>query len=74
MDLDQKIMNNKINTVDDLIELLESCKKLYPEFGKYSICIDASNDDDIIPTLKEPKLYINTDIGQVEITYDLDDE
>ena len=56
-----------IKTVDDLIKTLEDCKNLYPEFGKYIICVDASNPDDIIPTLKEPKLYINTDIGQVEI-------
>ena len=56
-----------IKTVDDLIKTLEDCKSRYPEFGKYIICVDASNPDDIIPTLKEPMLYINTDIGQVEI-------
>jgi hypothetical protein len=57
-------------TVDDFIEALNDCKKKYEEFGKYIICIDASKDDDIYPNLKEPKLYINTDIGQVEIFYD----
>ena len=56
-----------IKTVDDLINVLTDCKNRYPEFGKYIICVDASNPDDIIPNLKEPKLYINTDIGQVEI-------
>ena len=62
-----------IQTVDDLINTLEKCKELYPEFGKYIICVDASKPNDIIPTLKEPKLYINTDIGQVEIfTDDID--
>ena len=56
-----------IVTVDDFIKVLEDCKEKYSEFGKYIICVDASKPDDIIPTLKEPKLYINTDIGQVEI-------
>lgn len=62
-----------IKTVDDLIKTLEDCKNRYPEFGKYIICVDASNPDDIIPTLKEPMLYINTDIGQVEIYTEDDD-
>ena len=57
-------------TVDDFINTLESCKKQYPEFGKYIICVDASSEEDVIPVLKDPKLYINTDIGQVEITTD----
>ena len=56
-----------IRTVDDLIHILEECKERYSEFGKYIICVDASKPDDIIPILKEPKLYINSDIGQVEI-------
>ena len=59
-----------IVTVNDLIKTLEDCKKQYPEFGKYIICVNTSTDDDIIPTLKDPKLYINTDIGQVEIYTD----
>jgi hypothetical protein len=59
-----------IHTVDDLINVLTDCKNYYPEFGKYNICVNASNPDDIIPTLKEPILYINTDIGQVEISYE----
>lgn len=59
-----------IQTVDDLINTLEKCKELYTEFGKYIICVDASKPNDIIPTLKELKLYINTDIGQVEIFTD----
>ena len=62
-----------IQTVDDLINVLTDCKNRYPEFGKYIICVNASNPDDIIPTLKEPMLYINTDIGQVEI-FTEDDE
>ena len=57
-----------IVTVDDLIKTLEDCKKQYPEFGKYIICVNNSIPDDII--LKDPKLYINTDIGQVEIYTD----
>ena len=56
-----------IKTVDDLIKTLEDYKSRYPEFGKYTICIDASNHDDIMPTLKEPKLYINMGFRQVEI-------
>ena len=56
-----------IHTADDLINILTDCKNQYPEFGKYIICVNASNPDDIIPALKEPMLYINTDIGQVEI-------
>ena len=62
-----------IQTVDDLIKVLEDCKNRYSEFGKYIICVNASKPDDIIPTLKEPMLYINTDIGQVEI-YTEDEE
>lgn len=57
-----------IVTIDDLIKTLEDCKKQYPEFGKYIICVNNSTPDDII--LKDPKLYINTDIGQVEIYTD----
>ena len=59
-----------MNTVDDLIKVLEDCKKHYPEFGKYVICIDAANEDDKYPNLKDVKLYINTDIGQVEFTHE----
>ena len=59
-----------MQTVDDLIKTLEDCKKRYPEFGKYIICIDAAKDDDTYPNLKDVKLYINTDIGQVEFTHD----
>ena len=62
-------------TVDDFIKTLENCKGMYSEFGKYTICVDASKPDDFIPTLRDPKLYINTDIGQVEIfTEDEEDE
>lgn len=56
-----------MKTVDDLIKTLEECKERYPEFGKYVICIDAAKDEDKYPNLKDVKLYINTDIGQVEI-------
>lgn len=59
-----------MQTIDDLIKTLEDCKKRYPEFGKYIICIDAANDEDKYPNLKDVKLYINTDIGQVEFTHD----
>ena len=31
---------NRIDTVDDLIETLEECKKRYPEFGKYIVCVN----------------------------------
>ena len=62
-----------IHTVNDLINVLTDCKNRYPEFGKYIICVNASKPDDIIPTLKEPILYINTDIGQVEICTEEDD-
>lgn len=56
-----------IQTVDDLIRELETCKERYPEFGKYCVCIDVADDNEIYPKLKSPKLYVNTDIGQVEI-------
>ena len=56
-------------TVDDLIQQLEYYKTVYPEFGKYLVCVDDADSDDIYPNLKDPKLYINTDIGQVEITH-----
>ena len=59
-----------MQTVDDLIKVLEECKKQYPEFGKYIICIDDTPDYAVFPVLKEVKLYINTDIGQVEFTHD----
>ena len=59
-----------MQTVDNLIKTLEDCKKRYPEFGKYIICIDAAKDEDKYPNLKDVKLYINTDIGQVEFTHD----
>ena len=67
------VIKKMIHTVDDLINVLTDYKNRYPEFGKYNICVNASNPDDNIPTLKEPMLYINTDIGQVEI-YTEDDE
>lgn len=63
-----------ISTVDDLIEILEKYKKRFSEFGKYIICVNDSNPDDVIPTLKPPKLYINTNIGQVEIYTDDDED
>lgn len=56
-----------IQTVDDLIKKLETCKEHYPEFGKYCVCIDVADDNEIYPKLKSPKLYVNTDIGQVVI-------
>ena len=63
-----------ISTVDDLIKILEKYKTRYSDFGKYIICVNDSNPDDVIPTLKTPKLYINTDIGQVEIYTDDDED
>lgn len=61
-----------MNTVDDLINVLNRYKEHYPEFGKYIICIDTANPDDVIPKLKGISLYINTDIGQVEFMADED--
>lgn len=55
-----------MNTVDDLINILNKYKEYYPEFDKYNICINVANDDDIYPKLKDVCLYINSDIGQVE--------
>jgi hypothetical protein len=63
-----------IVTVDDLIKTLEDCKKKYTEFGKYIVCIDVSKEHEVVPKLKDIKLYINTDIGQVEIYGENDDE
>lgn len=42
-----------MKTVDDLIKTLEDCKKRYPEFGKYIICIDAAKDKDKYSNLKK---------------------
>ena len=63
-----------MNTIGDLIKTLEYCKEKYPEFEKYNLCIDIAPDDAEIPDLRSVSLYINTDIGQVEITPDRDDE
>ena len=63
-----------MKTIGDLIKVLEYCKEQYPEFEKYSLCIDVAPDDADIPDLRSIRFYINTDIGQVEITPDRDDE
>lgn len=56
-----------MKTVGDLLNILNFYKEHYPEFEKYNICIDVADDNDILPDLREIGLYINSDIGQVEI-------
>ena len=63
-----------MRTIGDLLTILNHYKDNYPEFEKYNLCIDVSPNDDfqgIGPDLRDVKLYVNTDIGQVEIMPDL---
>ena len=57
-----------MKTVGDLMDLLNYYNSIYPEFEKYNLCIDISDDNDIYPNLKDVEIYINSDIGQVEIS------
>ena len=59
-----------IATVDDLINELNMYKERYPEFGKYAICIDAADRNAKLPDLKSVAIFIDSDIGQVELSPD----
>lgn len=59
-----------MKTIGDLLTILNYYKECYPEFEKYNLCIDVADDDDLLPDLREVGLYINSDIGQVEIFAD----
>ena len=56
-----------MRTVGELLETLLYYKENYPEFEKYNVCIDIAPEDAEYPILKDINLYVNTDIGQVEI-------
>ena len=59
-----------MKTIGDLLTILNYYKEFYPEFEKYNLCIDVADDNDLLPDLREVGLYINSDIGQVEIFAD----
>ena len=57
-----------MKTVGDLMELLNYYNTIYPEFEKYNLCIDIADGNDTYPNLKDVRIYINSDIGQVEMS------
>ena len=57
-----------MKTVGDLIRVLNYYNSIYPEFEKYNLCMNIADDNDIYPNLKEVEVYINSDIGQVEMS------
>lgn len=59
-----------MKTVGDLMRILNFYNEHYPEFEKYNLCIDVAGDDAIYHDFRDIELYINTDIGQVEISAD----
>jgi hypothetical protein len=59
-----------LTTVDDLLNALNTYKEHYPDFGKYAICIDAADEDAKLPDLKSVTVFIDSDIGQVELCPD----
>lgn len=61
-----------LTTVDDLLNVLNMYKELYPEFGKYAICIDAADKDAKLPDLKSVVMFVDSDNGQVELSPDID--
>jgi hypothetical protein len=63
-----------MRTVGDLIRVLNYYKENYPEFEKYNLCIDVADDDSYEHDFRDIELYINTDIGQVEIGAKTEDE
>ena len=50
--------------VDDLIDFLNSYKKIYPEFGKYRVFVETDEIDG------PPYISIDSDGGQVTIRVD----
>jgi hypothetical protein len=59
-----------MKTVGDLMRILNFYNERYPEFEKYNLCIDAADEDSIVHDFRDIVLYINSDIGQVEIMAD----
>ena len=59
-----------MKTVGDLMRILNFYNEHYPEFEKYNLCIDAADEDSIGHDFRDIVLYINSDIGQVEISAD----
>ena len=60
-----------MKTVGDLIRTLEYWKEQYPEFEKYNLCMDVAPDDAKYPDLRDICMFIDSDIGQVEIMADM---
>ena len=58
-----------MRTVGDVIRVLNYYKDNYPEFEKYNLCIDVADDDSYKHDFRDIELYINSDIGQVEVGY-----
>lgn len=56
-----------MKTIGDLLNVLNFYKEFYPDFEKYNLCIDVADGNDVLPVLKEIGIFINSDIGQVEI-------
>lgn len=63
-----------MRTVGDLIRVLNYYAENYPEFEKYNLCIDVADDNSYLHDFRDIELYINTDIGQVEIGHSDDKE
>lgn len=63
-----------MKTVGDLMNELQRLKEQIPEFEKFNLCMNVADDDAIYPDLRDVELYINTDIGQVEIEPKIDEE
>ena len=58
-----------MKTIGDLIKVLDYYKENYPEFEKYILTIDAADGDSLTHDFRNVEMYINTDIGQVELSY-----
>ena len=56
-----------MKTVGDLLRVLNYYKENYPEFEKYILCTDVADGDSFEHDFRDIEIYINTDIGQVEI-------
>lgn len=58
-----------MKTIGDLIKVLDYYKENYPEFEKYILTIDAADEESLTHDFRDVEMYINTDIGQVELSY-----
>ena len=50
------------------MRILNFYNEHYPEFEKYNLCIDAADEDSIVHDFTVIVLFINSDIGQVEMS------